>query len=60
VIEICVFCGDTNVRFLAIPVASFILFAVPLGLYCSIFQLGITRVTIWWLVPLRYLFLSSV
>jgi hypothetical protein len=25
VIGICVFCGDTNVRFLAIPVASFML-----------------------------------
>jgi len=25
VIEICVFCGDTNVRFLVIPVASFML-----------------------------------
>ena len=52
VIGICIFCGDTNVRFLAIPVASFILLTVPLGLYCSNFQLSITQVTIWWLVPL--------
>jgi hypothetical protein len=46
VIGICIFCGDTNVRFLAIPVASFILLTVPLGLYCSNFQLSITQVTI--------------
>jgi hypothetical protein len=31
VIEVCVFCGDTNVRFLAIPVALFILLTVFIG-----------------------------